>query len=68
MRKGEIKHFQEILNLQVLLDSLGTDSVREDFKGGRNGATQLTETHLDQFDQIYKLVSPTREGEIRYKM
>ena len=65
MRKAEIKHFQEILNLQLLLDSMGTDTVREDFKAGRNGAVELTDTHLEQLDQIYKLVSPSREGETR---
>lgn len=60
-----MKHIQEILHLQAILDNLGTDVVQEDFKAGRNGATQLSETHLEQLDKLHKLISPSREGEIR---
>lgn len=34
----EIKRISEILQLQTLLDSLGGDKVREDFKTGKHGA------------------------------
>ena len=62
---AEMKRVQDLLHLQGLLDSLGTDSVREDFTAGTNGATQLSETHLEQLDKLYKLVSPSREDETR---
>lgn len=34
----EIKRIQELLKLQNLLDSLGADQVRSDFKTGKHGA------------------------------
>ena len=63
-RKAEVKHFQEILHLQAILDSLGSDVVREDFKAGRNGATKLSESHLEQLDKLHELITPSREGDI----
>lgn len=57
----ETRRVQELLSLQGLLDSMGADAVREDFKSGRNGAIQLSEANLDQLDKLYKLVSPSRE-------
>ncbi len=63
-----MKRVQEILHLQSTLDNMGLDNVRADFKAGQNGAVQLTEDNLNQLDQFYKLVSPTRESEERYSM
>ena len=34
----EMNRIQEIIKLQNLLDSLGTDTTREHFKSGKNGA------------------------------
>lgn len=62
----ECKRVREILQFQGLLDSLGSDNVRQDFQTGKHGAIVLTEENLDQLDELYKLICPTREGEVNY--
>lgn len=62
----ECKRVREILTLQGLLDSLGSDNVRKDFQTGKHGAIVLTEENLDQLDELYKLISPSRDGEKDY--
>ncbi|GFO33824.1 Caprin-1, partial [Plakobranchus ocellatus] len=57
----EIKRVGEILQLQSLLDLLGGDKVREDFKTGKHGAVVLTEDNLNQLDELYQAISPSRE-------
>ncbi|XP_013088854.2 caprin-1-like isoform X1 [Biomphalaria glabrata] len=57
----EIKRISEILQLQSLLDSLGGDKVREDFKTGKHGAVVLTEDNLQQLDELYQVISPSRD-------
>lgn len=62
----EVKRIREILKLQNLLDSLGSDKVRSDFQTGKHGAVVLTEDNLNQLDELYKLISPSRDGETNY--
>lgn len=62
----EVKRVKEVLQLQGLLDSLGSETVRKDFQTGKHGAIVLTEENLDQLDELYKLISPTRDGESDY--
>lgn len=62
----ECRRVREILQLQGLLDSLGSDNVRQDFQTGKHGAIVLTEENLDQLDELYKLISPSRDGETDY--
>ncbi|CAL1546086.1 unnamed protein product [Lymnaea stagnalis] len=57
----EIKRISEILQLQSLLDLLGGDKVREDFKTGKHGAVVLTEDNLNQLDELYQAISPSRD-------
>ncbi|BFZ05106.1 hypothetical protein BsWGS_08153 [Bradybaena similaris] len=57
----EIKRISEILQLQTLLDSMGGDKVREDFKTGKHGAVVLTEDNLTQLDELYQAISPSRD-------
>lgn len=57
----EIKRISEILQVQSLLDSLGGDKVREDFKTGKHGAVVLTEDNLSQLDEFYQAISPSRD-------
>ncbi|KAK3750919.1 hypothetical protein RRG08_029836 [Elysia crispata] len=57
----EIKRVSEILQLQSLLDLLGGDKVREDFKTGKHGAVVLSEDNLNQLDELYQVISPSRE-------
>ncbi|CAG5132058.1 unnamed protein product, partial [Candidula unifasciata] len=57
----EIKRICEILQLQALLDLLGRDKVREDFKTGKHGAVVLTEDNLNQLDELYQAISPSRD-------
>lgn len=64
---NDLKRVQEILQLQGLLDNMGSDSAREDFKEGTNGAIKLSEENLEQLDVLYKLVSPSMEGESSYE-
>ncbi|XP_052800601.1 caprin-1-like [Mya arenaria] len=63
---AEVRRIKEVLQLQALLDSMGSDNVRQDFKTGKHGAIVLTEENLNQIDELYKLVSPTRDGEGDY--
>ncbi|XP_071099989.1 caprin-1-like [Haliotis cracherodii] len=63
----EIKRIQELLQVQNLLDSLGSQNVRSDFQTGKHGAVVLTEENLNQLDELYQLISPTREGEDYHK-
>lgn len=62
----EVKRVKEVLQLQGLLDNLGSDTVRQDFQTGKHGAIVLTEENLEQLDELYKLISPTRDGETDY--
>jgi len=57
------KRIGDILVIQNLLDSMGAEGAREDFQHGRKGAVLLTEESLNFLDELYKLVSPSREGE-----
>ncbi|XP_064600396.1 caprin-1-like [Liolophura sinensis] len=63
----EVKRFRELLQLQGMLDSLGSETVRSDFKTGKHGAVVLTDENLNQMDELYKLISPSREGEKDYQ-
>jgi len=54
---------KEVLQLQGLLEMMGSERAREDFKNGKHGAVELTEENLTQFDELYKLVNPSRESE-----
>lgn len=63
----EIRRFKELLAVQNLLDSMGSDEVRSDFKDGKQGAVQLSEENLNQLDELYKLISPSRDGETKYE-
>ncbi|XP_049809832.1 caprin homolog isoform X1 [Schistocerca nitens] len=54
---------KEILLVQDVLQSMGQDTVREDFLAGRNGAAQLTEEDLKYLDDLYVEVSPKHGGE-----
>lgn len=60
---NEIKRIGEILQLQNLLNELGTDEVRQDFLEGNNNAIVLTNEQLDTLDELYKLIAPSRENE-----
>jgi len=59
----EIRRIGEILQLQNLLNELGTEEVREDFLEGKNNAIVLTSEQLDTFDELYKLIAPSRDTE-----
>lgn len=39
---------------------MGSETVREDFLAGRNGAVKLTEADLKALDDLYIEVSPKR--------
>ena len=62
---AEMKRVQEVLQLQNTLDNMGADDVRENFLNGTSGAVKLKQEDLDHLDELYKLISPTREGEKR---
>lgn len=65
-QQQEIRRIKELLAVQNLLDSMGSDEVRSDFKDGKQGAVQLSEDNLNQLDELYKLISPSRDGETKY--
>ena len=59
----DMRRTRELLNIQNILDSMGGEQVRDDFTEGRKGAVKLTEDNLNHLDELYKLISPTRETE-----
>ncbi|XP_074660277.1 caprin-1-like isoform X2 [Tubulanus polymorphus] len=60
-RAEEQRRLQEVLFIQNMLDAMGSETAREDFTNGSNNAVKLTEEQLDSLDELYKLVSPSRE-------
>ncbi|ELT92363.1 hypothetical protein CAPTEDRAFT_169720 [Capitella teleta] len=65
----EVSRTKELLKLQSLLDSMGDETVRENFQTGANGAIKLSEEQLEQLDELYKLISPSREdGDFQEKL
>lgn len=64
---AELKRVKEMLRVQNLLDSLGSEQVRSDFQKGRHGAVVLSEENLDQLDELYKLINPSREPNVDYQ-
>ncbi|XP_064634204.1 caprin-1-like isoform X2 [Lineus longissimus] len=59
----EQRRVHEVLTVQNVLDSMGGETAREDFSKGHHGAVQLSEDNLNQLDELYKLISPTRDDE-----
>ncbi|CAH1786664.1 unnamed protein product [Owenia fusiformis] len=59
----ELRRVKEMLQIQNLLDCMGSESARADFTTGKNGACVLTEANLKQLDDLYKLINPSREEE-----
>ena len=57
---------KELLTVQNLLDNMGSEDVRNDFVEGKRGAVKLSEENLNQLDELYKLISPTRDGETKW--
>jgi caprin-1 len=65
----DVSRTKELLKLQSLLDSMGDETVRESFKNGTNGAMKLSEEQLEQLDEFYKLISPSRdEGDFQVQV
>jgi len=60
---SEVKRISDILQVQTTLDSMGSDTVRQDFKTGKHGAVVLTDDNLNSLDELYPLISPSRDGE-----
>ncbi|XP_025084703.1 caprin-1-like isoform X1 [Pomacea canaliculata] len=59
---SELRRITEVLQVQTTLDCLGSEKVREHFKTGKFGAVVLTEDNLSQLDELYQLISPSRES------
>ncbi|ESO97970.1 hypothetical protein LOTGIDRAFT_228465 [Lottia gigantea] len=66
-RVMEMRRVQELIELQSLLDSLGSDTVRSDLQTGNHGAVVFTEENLTQLDEFYQLICPTRESKDNYR-
>ncbi|XP_050410990.1 caprin-1 isoform X2 [Patella vulgata] len=66
-RVMEMRRVQELIELQSLLDSLGSETVRSDLQTGKHGAVVLTEENLKQLDEFYQLICPSREGTGNYR-
>ncbi|XP_076676221.1 caprin family member isoform X2 [Andrena cerasifolii] len=52
----DIAKVREVLLIQDVLMNMGTESVREDFLAGKNGAVKLTEDDLKYLDSLYNEV------------
>lgn len=60
--QAELARLREILLVQDALNQMGSDSVRDDFLHGRNGAAQLSENDLKLLDDLYPAVTPKHEA------
>lgn len=63
--EAEQRRIKTVLELQFLLDRLGDDTVRQDLKQGVGGSPLLTDADLTALDELYKLVGPDRDQNIR---
>nr|XP_046249373.1 caprin-1b isoform X2 [Scatophagus argus] len=63
--EAEQRRLKTVLELQFLLDRLGDDTVRQDLKQGVGGSPLLTDADLAAFDELYKLVGPDRDQNVR---
>ncbi|XP_049573686.1 caprin-1 isoform X2 [Syngnathus scovelli] len=55
-----------VLELQFILDQLGDDNVRQDLKRpDASGSPLLTDADLASLDELYKLVGPDRNCDVR---
>ncbi|XP_078103924.1 caprin-1a isoform X2 [Sander vitreus] len=62
----EQRRLKTVLEFQFLLDQLGDDSVRQDLKRpDATGSTLLTDADLTSLDELYKLVGPDRNYDVR---
>lgn len=65
--EGEQRRLRTVLELQFLLDQLGDDNVRQDLKRpDASGSPLLTDADLTSLEELYKLVGPDRNYDIRY--
>lgn len=62
----EVKRIGDILRYQNFFDVMGFEKVRSDFQIGKYGVVVLIEENLKQLDDLYKLLSSSREGEFNY--
>ena len=59
-REEQLKEkVKEIRRVEALLNTLGDDSIRNDFLEGRNGANQLTKQEIELLDDFHKLACST---------
>uniref|UniRef100_UPI0037E953C0 caprin-1b isoform X2 n=1 Tax=Semicossyphus pulcher TaxID=241346 RepID=UPI0037E953C0 len=63
--EAEQRRLKTVLELQFLLDRLGEETVRQDLKQGVSGSPLLTDADLTAFDELYKLVGPDRDQNVR---
>lgn len=61
-QQQEVERLSDVLRLQCLLDSLGTDEVRADLQSGKYTSLTLTEQNLTQLDEFFQLIAPTIDG------
>lgn len=64
----EQRRLRTVLELQFLLDQLGDDSVRQDLKRpDASGSPLLSDADLTSLDELYKLMGPDRNYDVRYE-
>lgn len=64
----EQRRLKTVLELQFLLDQLGDNSVRQNFKRpDATGSPFLADTDFTSLDEFYKLVGPDRNCNVRYE-
>ncbi|XP_075965976.1 caprin-1a isoform X3 [Anarhichas minor] len=60
------QRLKTVLELQFLLDQLGDENVRQDLKRpDASGSPLLTDADLTSLDELYKLVGPDRNYDVR---
>ncbi|XP_039592235.1 caprin-1-like isoform X3 [Polypterus senegalus] len=62
--EAEQRRLKSVLEVQFILEKLGEETVRNDFKQGASGI-QLSDEELVALDEIYKLVGPERDQNLR---
>jgi caprin-1 len=65
-QQQELDRLSDVLKLQSLMLSVGTDEVRADLLAGKYGGLTLTEQNLAQLDEFYQLISPTSDSDTSF--
>lgn len=65
-KEAERRAVMYTLRVQDILTNMGEND-KDNFRSGSNGAVLLSEAELSQLDELYKILTPTRQGNASYQ-